>query len=189
MVVHPARYVVEFSPTAYTWEPIPYEAPVYPVRITATAQRLLYNNFAQAMRIYRDQSGTHTALKNQLYQKYNPEYWTGVVHPGTGIATISLMDMYAHLYANYVQVTEVDLEESRSGITAQFEFATLPMEQYIFKVQKCQQLLGNALPPRTITDMEAMGIAYLNLQRSGLYPLDCREWEMRPPDRKTFPSL
>ena len=37
--------------------------------------------------------------------------------------------------------------------------------------------------------MEAMGIAYLNLQRSGLYPLDCREWDMRPSDRKTFPSL
>ena len=37
--------------------------------------------------------------------------------------------------------------------------------------------------------MEAMGIVYINLQRSGLYPLDCREWEMRPPDRKTFPSL
>ena len=37
--------------------------------------------------------------------------------------------------------------------------------------------------------MEAMGIAYLNLIWSGLYPLDCREWEMRPPDRKTFQSL
>ena len=37
--------------------------------------------------------------------------------------------------------------------------------------------------------MEAMGIAYPNLKRSGLYPLYCREWEMRPSDRKTFPSL
>ena len=37
--------------------------------------------------------------------------------------------------------------------------------------------------------MEAMGIAYLNLKRSGLHPLDCREWEMRPPDHKTFQSL
>ena len=73
MVVHPARYVVEFSPTAYTWEPIPGEAPVYPVGIIASAQRLIDNNFAQAMRIYRDQSGTHTALKNWLHQKYNPE--------------------------------------------------------------------------------------------------------------------
>ena len=87
------------------------------------------------MRIYRDQSVTHTALKNQLHQKYNPEYWTGVVQLGTGIATIPLMDMYAHLYANYGQVTEGDLEESRSGITAQFKFATLPMEQYLFKVR------------------------------------------------------
>ena len=46
MVVPTARYVVEFSPTAYAWEPIPDEAPVYPVGITATAQRLLENNFA-----------------------------------------------------------------------------------------------------------------------------------------------
>ena len=180
---------MEFSPTAYVWEPIPDEAPVYPVGITATAQRLLDNNFAREMRIYRYQSGTHTALKNQLHQKYSPEYWTVVVQTGTGIAMISLLDMYAHLYANYGQVTERDLEEARSGITAQFEFATLPMEQYLFKVQKCQHLHGNALPPRPITDMEAMGIAYLNLQRSGLYPLDCRGWEMRPADRKTFPSL
>ena len=112
-----------------------------------------------------------------------------MVQPGTGIATISLMDMYAHLYDNYGLVTEGDLEESRSRITAQFEFATLPMEQYLFKVRRCQQIHGNALPPRPITDMEAMGIAYLNLQRSGLYILDCREWEMRPSDRKTFPSL
>ena len=185
MVVPPAIYVVEVSPTAYAWEPVPDEAPVYPIKITATAQRLLDNNFAGAMRIYRDQSGTHTALKNQFHQKYNPEYWTGVVQPGTGIATISLMDMYAHLYANYGQVTEGDLEESRSGITVQFEFATLPMEQYLFKVKKCQQLHGNALPPRPITDMEAMGIAYLNLQRSGLHPLDSREWEMIPP----FPAI
>ena len=63
-VVPPTRYVVGFSPTAYAWEPIPDEAPVYPVGITATEQRLLDNNFAREMRMYRDQSGTHTALKN-----------------------------------------------------------------------------------------------------------------------------
>ena len=174
MAVPPARYLVEFSPTAYAWGPIPNEAPVYPVGITAMAQQILDNKFARAMRIYRDQSGTHTALKNQLHQKYSPEYCTWVVQPGTGIATISLMDIYAHMYAHYGQVTKGDLEESRSVIMAQLEFATLPIEQYLFKVRKCQQLHGNALPPRPITDMEAMGVAYLNLQRSGLYPLYCR---------------
>ena len=120
MVIPPELYVVEFSPTAYAWEPIPGEAPVYPVGVSAAAQLLLNNNFSHAMRIYQDQSVTHTALKNQLYQKYNPGFWTGVVQPGTGIATLSLLDMYAHLYANYGQVAEGDLEEARSGITAKF---------------------------------------------------------------------
>ena len=40
MVEPPERYVVEFSPTAYVWELIPDEAPVYLVGITATAQLL-----------------------------------------------------------------------------------------------------------------------------------------------------
>ena len=82
-----------------------------------------------------------------------------MVHPGTGTAKLSLLDMYAHLYANYGQVTEGDLEEARLGITAQFEFATLPMKQYLFKVRKCQQLHENALPPQPITDTDAMGTA------------------------------
>ena len=73
MVVPSARYVVEFPPTAYAWEPIPDEVPVHPVGITATTQRIIDNNFALVMRIYRDQSGTHTALKNQLHHKYSPE--------------------------------------------------------------------------------------------------------------------
>ena len=73
--------------------------------LTAVEQQLIDNNFSRATRIYRDQSGTHTALKNKLHQKYSPEFWTEVVQPGTGIATISLLDMYTHLYANYGQVT------------------------------------------------------------------------------------
>ena len=34
-----------------------------------------------------------------------------------------------------------------------------------------------------------MVIAYLNLQRYGLYPLNCREWEIRTVNCKTFPHL
>ena len=52
-----------------------------------------------------------------------------------------------------------------------------------------QQLHGNAVPPRPITDVEAMVIVYPDLQRLGLYPLDCREWELIPAAQKTMPAL
>ena len=147
---------------------------MYPNNVVAVLQRTLDDDFARAQRIFRDQSGTHTALKNQLYRKYDPEFWTGLVQPGTCIAIILLLDMYAHLYTNYAKITDENLKESRLGITAQFEFATLPMEQFLLKVRKCQQLHGNALPPRPITNVDAMGIVYLNLQRSDIYPPNCR---------------
>ena len=107
-------------------------------------------------RIFREKSGTHTALKKQLYRKYNEEFWIGLVQPDTCIATILLLDMYAHLYTNYGKISDGNLKEARLGITAQFDFATLPIEQYILQVQQCQQMHGNAPPPRPITDGDAM---------------------------------
>ena len=75
MVVPPGRYVVEFTPTAYVWEPNPGEAPNYPNGVAAASAHILDNNFSRAQRIFREKSGTHTALKNQLYRKYNSKYW------------------------------------------------------------------------------------------------------------------
>ena len=74
MVVPPGRYVVNFYPTGYLWEANPGEAPVYPNVVAAALQRTLDNDFIRAQRIFREQSGTHTALKNQLYRKYHTEY-------------------------------------------------------------------------------------------------------------------
>ena len=74
MVVPPGRYVVKFSPTAYLWEANPGEAPVYPNGVAAALQRTLDNDFVCAQRIVREQSGTHTAPKNQLYRKYDSEF-------------------------------------------------------------------------------------------------------------------
>ena len=127
-----------------------------------------------------------TALKNQLYRVCPQEYWTGLIQPGTGIATVSLLDMYNHLYTNFGQISDVDLEEARVGITNQYDFAAKTVPTYLHMIQKCQQLHGNAIPPRPISDNEAMGIAHLNLQSSGTYPLDCREWEMHDPNMRTF---
>ena len=74
MVVPPGRCVVEFSPTAYLWEANLGEALVYPNGVAFALQRTLENDFVRAPRIFRKQSGTHTALKNQLYRKYNSEF-------------------------------------------------------------------------------------------------------------------
>ena len=94
-----------------------------------------------------------------------------MIEPGIGIATVSLLDMYTHMYTKFGQITDGDLEKSRAGITGQYDFATRPMPQFLNMVRKAQQLHGSAIPPRPITDNEAIGISYLKFQRSGTYPL------------------
>lgn len=72
MVVPFARYIAECLPTAYLWEVHPGEAPNYPHNIAVAPQHMLDNNFARANRVFKDQSGTHIALKNQCFLGLNP---------------------------------------------------------------------------------------------------------------------
>ena len=110
MVVPPARYSAEYSNAAYIWEVHPGEVPVFPANVTAANARTLENRYVSSTRVFQYQTRTQTALNNQLYRRYPTEYWTGLIQPGTGIATVSLLEMYTHLYTNSGQITDGDLE-------------------------------------------------------------------------------
>ena len=187
MVVPPARYTVEYSITAYVMEPNPGEAPLYPPGVTAANQRIIDTQWRRSATIYAEQTAVHQALKNQLQRSIPDEFWAGLLVPGTGLATVNIQAMYQYLYANYGQVTDADLELNRQRITEQFDFSGQPMEMYYKKIYDAQQLATNA--GRAYTDAEIVSMAFLNLERSGVYPLDCREWEMRPAADKTYINL
>ena len=112
MVVPPERYAVEYSNIAYIWEVNPGEGLVFPANVTAASERTLENDYSSSASVFQYQTRTHTALKNQLYRQYPKKYWTGLIKPGRGIATVSLLEMYTHLYSNFGQITDRDLEES-----------------------------------------------------------------------------
>ena len=110
MVVPPERYAAEYSNVAYIWEVNPGEGPVFPANITVASARTLENDYASSARVFQYQTRTHTALNNQLYRRYPTEYWTGLIEPGIGIATVSLLEMYSHLYTNFGHITDGNLE-------------------------------------------------------------------------------
>ena len=101
MVVPLARYAAEYSNITYILEVNPGEGPVFPANVTAASTRTLENDYTRSARVFQDQARTHTSLKNQLYRRYPTEYWTGLIKPGIGIATVSLLEIYTHLYTNF----------------------------------------------------------------------------------------
>ena len=94
MVVSPVRYAAEYSPIAYIWEAILQEGPVFPQNLAAGVARTLENEWSGRSHVFREQVGCHTALKHQLFRVYLPEYWTGLIQPGAGIATVTLLFDY-----------------------------------------------------------------------------------------------
>ena len=101
MVVPVARYLVEFSPTIYLWGVNPGEVTVYPTNVAAAPQRILDDIFNRSFGVYRDQLSAHTSLKNQLYRRYNQQFWTGLLQAGTGTSNVLILQIYIHLYLNY----------------------------------------------------------------------------------------
>ena len=110
MVVSPERYAAKYSNIAYIWEVNPGEGPVFPANVTAASAQTLENDYTSSTCVFQDQTRMQTALKKQLYIQYPTEYWTGLIEPGIGIATVSLLEMYTHLYTNFGQITDRDLE-------------------------------------------------------------------------------
>ena len=100
----------QVSNVAYIWELNPGEGQVFPANVTVASSRTLENDYASSARVFQDQTRTHTALKNQLYRRYPTEYWTGLIEPGIGIVTVSLLEMYTHLYTNFRRITDGYLE-------------------------------------------------------------------------------
>ena len=109
MVVPAARYAAQYSVTPFVWEPNPGEGPVFPPNAQIGVTRTLENAYRNSSRIFREQMAIHIALK-KLYRRYSQEFWSGLILPGTGIATVSLQNIYTHLYTNFGQITDADLE-------------------------------------------------------------------------------
>jgi hypothetical protein len=186
MVLSPARYALHAA-IPYVFEPNPGEAPIYPPGVTGVAQRTLDNEWQRNATIYQDQQAVHAALKNQLFRAIPEAYWAGITNPLTGMAGISLIEMYAHLYTNYGALMEDDLEDNRARLTEQFDFGTQPIETYWQKVQEVLTLADTGGAP--ITDAEVVRIALRNINHSGVYPLDVREWRIRPANEHTYANL
>ena len=186
MVLSPARYALHVA-IPYVFEPNPGEAPIYPPGVTGVAQRTLDNEWQRNATIYNDQQAVHAALKNQLFRAIPEAYWAGLTDPLTGMAGISLIEMYAHLYTNYGALMEDDLEDNRARLTKQFDFGTQPIETYWLKVQDVLTLADTGGAP--ITDAEVVRIALRNINHSGVYPLDVREWRIRPSVEHTYANL
>ena len=79
---------------------------MYPAGVAAALLRTLNDNPVCSNRVIRNQVSTSTALKNQVYRKYDQEFWTGQVQPSTGIITVVLLNMYAHSYKQLGQITD-----------------------------------------------------------------------------------
>ena len=47
---------------------------------------------------------------------------------------MSLLDMYNHLYTNFGEIRDVDLEEARAGITNQYDFETRTVRAYLHMI-------------------------------------------------------
>ena len=82
---------------------------------------------------------------------------------------------------------ENDLEDNRARLMEQFNLGTQPIETYWQKVQEVLTLADTG--GASITNTEVVHIALCNINHSGVYLLDVREWRIRSPNEHTYANL
>ena len=109
----------------------------YPTGSDATA-RANIDNLNSVIRTERAKvEHTTKIVIAQIVNACPQEFLTGVNNATTGLANVTLLQLFQHLYS-YLQITSVDLRKNRDLMESPYD-ANQPIETLIERIRKCCQ--------------------------------------------------
>jgi hypothetical protein len=176
------EWEIKSGNTAHPKPPNPGRAPVIPSQLTNARQiEQLRASHSLSLHEFTLWNNVESALKKQLSKAIHRDFYEAIIGPG-GFSEITLQDMYIHLFANYGNLTDAEIERNTERMERQWE----PNENMegLFKQLKAGAELVKTR--ETYTDFNLMRMAVKNIDNSGVHTPAIRDWNMKPEADKTF---
>ena len=122
------------------------------------------------------------ALKRQLINAVEPIYIRALKTQHIGYGNRSLTELFNHLMTSYGSITPTELEHNMNQLKEQWD-PNQPFEMLIDKVERAVDYAdagGDPLSTATI-----LNTAYNHMFKTGIYFLECKEWNAKPVLDKT----
>jgi hypothetical protein len=186
LVVPAARYNALSGDVAFLPPVNPGAAPVHPDGSTAAQITEVNRAHLANLAVYRTYLNVEAALKQQVLTAVPHKYIQLLADEETGFATISTLAILNHLDATYGQITNTEISANLKDLDRAWDPAS-DIETLWTHVRTCRAFATAAADP--ISEQTAIRSVVANLEGTGLFTADIRDWNKLPAAAHTLAAL
>ena len=164
----------------------PGDAPVIPPGATQAQIGQLTRTFNTASKTYLETVHTDQALKQLILGAVDNIYLDSLRNAYTGYTAVTTQDLLDHLYTNYGQISDFDLEENEKRMKTKYD-PSLPIDTLFKQIENAVEFAIHGNAP--FTPRQIVNTAFLLLFATGAYEDDCKEWKRRPVAQHTWANF
>lgn len=164
----------------------PGAVPVIPGAATQTAIGEIVRQHTESKREYLEYTNIQKALINQLVTAIDPIYLRSQKHRHTGFSNCTLDSLLQYLFNSYGAITQQQLADNNRNITTPWT-ADTPFELLIDQIETCSDIATDGNQP--FTNAQILGTAYTLVFNTGMYFDECKTWNAKPANDKTWETF
>jgi hypothetical protein len=161
----------------------PGATPNIPANATQAQIGVATRLFDQQYKTYHETMRTDQAMKQQLLGCVEPIYVETLRNPHTGFTMVSTLQLLDHLYNNYGQISNVDLDENERKLKTKYD-ANLPIDTLFRQIETAAEFADAGGSP--FTNRQIVNAALLLVFQTGAYADECKLWKRRPIIQQTW---
>ena len=185
LILSPAAYAT-ISPTAFVKPAYPGQHPAIPAGTNAANTSAIIRRHTEDMRQWREFKNVSSALKNQLLGAVDDIYIRALRDCHVGYMNQSIRNLLTHLFSNYGNITQLELEDNDTKMRALWD-PNSPFDCPVQQLEDGQDYADDGGQPYTADQL--LCIAYTLIFKTGLYFEDCKAWNAKPNNEKTWTNF
>ena len=185
LILSPAAYAT-ISPTAFAEPAYPGQHPTIPAGTNAANTSAIIRRHTEDTRQWREFKNVSTALKNQLLSAVDDIYVRALRDRHVGYMNQTIRNILTHLFNNYGNITQLELEDNDTKMRTLWD-PNSPFDCLVQQLEDGQDYADDGGQPYT-TD-QLLRIAYTLVFKTGLYFEDCKAWNAKPNNEKTWSNF
>ena len=126
------------------------------------------------------------ALKKQIIHAVEPIFLQAVRAPYVGFANKTAYDLLKHLYDTYANISADDLENNDKNLREPWD-PNSPFQALVKQIKDAADYADHAGVP--YSPEQIVTAAYNNVDNTGVFAMDCREWRNKPKANKTWANF
>jgi hypothetical protein len=174
------------SATAFDLPEYPGASPDIPDGATGPVIARLVQTHNESLREWREFINVNAALKKQLTGCIDPVYLRSQRNRNTGFANVELRTLITYCITTYGKISPADLAVNEAAIKQPWDSAT-PFELIIDQIEDCQEFAEDGNQP--FTDRQVNNTAYTLVFNTGSYFDECKTWNAKPANDKTWDNF